>query len=329
MKRILAITFLLFACSLSSFALAQGGTNKAAAEALFQQGVNLHKQKQFADAAKKFDASHKLDPAVGALLYLGDCYEQLNKKASAWAAFKEASSMAQAQKDKQREETANIRATALLPQVSHLVVRADANAALPGFVVRRDGVELPSATLGTPLPIDAGTVKLEATASGYAPWSKTVTIPDGGKEVTVDVPALTKVDAEGPAPTPDPVVPVPVPDPDTGEEASDVSTPLLIAGIAVGVLGLGGVAAGSAFGIMARDSRDESLGKCRTERFCTPEGVQLRNDAQDQATISTITFIVGGVLTAAGITMVVLSQTVFVSPGAPDSEAGLSLRGAF
>lgn len=327
MKRLLAITFLFFAVAFSSLVFAQGGTNKAAAEALFQQGVNLHKQKKFSEAAEKLDASHKLDPAVGTLLYLGDCYEQLNKKASAWAAFKEAASLAQTQKDAEREKTANIRAAALLPQVSHLVVRASSSAELPGFVVRRDGVELPAATLGTPLPSDPGEVTLEASATGYKPWTKTVTIPDGGKEVTVDIPALEP--SGQPAPNPTPEDPTPVPDPDTPEAPSDLSTPLLIAGIAVGVLGLGGAAAGTAFGLMAVDSRDESIGKCRTERFCTPEGVGLRNDAQDQATVSTITFIVGGVLLAGGVTLIILSQTVAVSAGAPDSDAGLTIRGSF
>lgn len=341
MKLVIALALALF-CSFAAprFSAAQG-SNKAAAEALYQQAVKLFKAEQFGDAAEKFDASQKLDPAIGTLLYLGDCYEKLNKKASAWAAFKEAASLAQSRND-DREKTAEVRAAALLPQVSHLVVRvADVSLALPGFVLRRDGVEMPPGTLGAPLPMDAGKVELQATATGHTAWTQTVNIPDGGKEITVDVPALAPAGSTvEPSPAPVPV-PTPVPPSDDGADQGGGNTGLLIAGIAVTVLGLGGMAAGSAFGLEARNARDDSLERCRTERFCTPEGVALREDAQDAATISTITFIVGGVLTAGGVTLLVLSQVMDddsppqalqrleLVPQAGPTTAGLTLRGAW
>jgi serine/threonine-protein kinase len=339
MNKAIAIAFLTLIVLAVPLRASAQGENKAAAEALYQQGVRLFKGDKYAEAAEKFDASQKLDPAIGTLLYLGDCYEKLDKNASAWAAFKEAASLAQSRKDR-RQKTAEVRAAALLPQVSHLVVRvADEVLALPGFTIRRNGVELPTASVGVPLPLDAGEVKLEATASGHEPWTKTVTIVDGGKEISVDVPMLASQTVE-PSPSPSPDVPqpppLPEPGPDTGDD-SGVATVLLISGIAVGVLGLGGVAVGSAFGLMARDSRDESLARCRTETLCTPEGVSLREDAQSEATVSTITFVVGGVLVAGGVALVVLStlqddgadETGLRSLEVVPTGTGAMLRGAW
>src|SRR5687768_7618823 len=74
--------------------LAAGASDKAAAEALFDQGVRLMKQNNFADACPKLEESDRIDPAVGTLLYLGECYERVGKTASAWATFREAASIA-------------------------------------------------------------------------------------------------------------------------------------------------------------------------------------------------------------------------------------------
>jgi hypothetical protein len=52
-----------------------GASDKAAAEALFDQGVRLMKQNSFAEACPKLEESDRIDPAVGTLLYLGECYD--------------------------------------------------------------------------------------------------------------------------------------------------------------------------------------------------------------------------------------------------------------
>src|SRR5512139_3095133 len=65
--------------------------DQAAAEALFLQGGKLKAQGKIEEACNKWAASQRLDPAVGTLLFLGDCYEALGRTASAWATFTEAS----------------------------------------------------------------------------------------------------------------------------------------------------------------------------------------------------------------------------------------------
>ena len=66
---------------------AQAPSDKAAAaEALFQDARALSAKKDYAGACPKFKASYELDPGYGVLFNLAECYANLGKTASAWAA---------------------------------------------------------------------------------------------------------------------------------------------------------------------------------------------------------------------------------------------------
>src|SRR5690242_3895979 len=93
---------------------------RATAEALFQQAVELMEQKKFSEACEQFAASQALDPALGTSLYLADCYEQTGKTASAWALFQEAADVARRAQQIDREQIANERAASLKGRLSKL-----------------------------------------------------------------------------------------------------------------------------------------------------------------------------------------------------------------
>src|SRR5688572_5284659 len=101
---------------------AQDASGKAAAEALFENGVQLMKAGRFADACPKLETSQRVDPGVGTLLYLAECYERLGRTASAWATFREAESLARASNQADRARTAQARAQKLEPELSYLTV---------------------------------------------------------------------------------------------------------------------------------------------------------------------------------------------------------------
>jgi hypothetical protein len=338
-RRLVVLTLALVAAALltsfvPSTSLAQGGANKAAAEALFRQGQALMKDKSYDGACKKFDASQKLDPAVGTLLYLGDCNEKLGRAASAWASFAEAVSLAESTGDKKRQEIAAVRSAALEPQVSKLTINV-AGGDTEGLTIRRNGTDLPPATWGSPLPLDAGEHEISAAAPGRIAFSKTVAITDGGENIVVDVPLLENM-AAAPVPGPVDITGPPEPEPDQApvDEPSD-GTAMLVAGIVIGGVGVVGLVLGTVFGISADGTNADSLERCRTPTLCSDEGLGLRDDAQTQATLSTVFFIAGGVLAAGGLTLVLLAPS---GPAQPEvsltttfgpEQAGLTIGGTW
>src|SRR5689334_2063086 len=72
---------------------APGAGDKAVAEDLFQQGVELIGKGKWTEAAAKLEESNRLDRAPGTTVNLADCYEHMGKLASAWTLFVEAASV--------------------------------------------------------------------------------------------------------------------------------------------------------------------------------------------------------------------------------------------
>lgn len=307
------IATLLAAALVVGVASAQSATDKAAAEALFQKGVELLDQGKPAEACKKLEASQRLDSGVGTLLYLGECYERLGRVASAWATFREAQSIAQARGEMDRAKVAQERAGALEPRLPKLWIRVEGDRP-EGFTVTRNGKRVPKESWGLALPVDPVQQVIEATAPGKRPWKETIVVPAEKVEVEVDIPRLadlpeeaeTATSAPAPAPPPplEPTTQPAVLEQDTGT-TSRPGKGQRTAGIVVGATGLAGIVAGSVLGVVARDRNDESKDFCRRDdqALCTQHGVNLRNDAKTAATISTIGFAVGGAALAAGIVL--------------------------
>src|SRR5258707_8791401 len=96
------------------------GTDPAGAEKLFADARKLLEAGKYAEACQKLADSQKLDPGVGTLLNLAQCYEKLGRTATAWATYHEALAGARASGPVEREKRASRRAEALenrLPKV--------------------------------------------------------------------------------------------------------------------------------------------------------------------------------------------------------------------
>jgi tetratricopeptide (TPR) repeat protein len=276
--------------------------NATAAEALFEQGRALMKQKRYTEACEKFEASHKLDPSVGALLNLGDCRQKNGQTASAWTQLRQAIALARQNGDRRREQLARQRAEALEAQLSYLLVEVPEPARLPGLVVTRNGVAVDQVLWGQPLPVDPGVHTMEVTAPGHEPQEIRVEVPARPGETRASVPALAPK-AE------DPEVPDPSdrgPGTDDGEPgvapARDAGMPLgrkiALAGAAVAVVG---VATGTVFGLQARSRWGDAEDLCGDmPDDCTPEGVALSKDAASAGNLSTLSFSLGLAAATAG-----------------------------
>ena len=275
-------------------ASAEGDGEKAAAEALFQLGEREMKAGNYDLACPKFEASAKLDPGVGTLLYLGDCQEKQGKLASAWATFRQAMSLARWRDDGERAALAELRATALQPRVSHVTYHVDRQDDVPGFELRRNGLLVGSASWGTALPSDAGRFELVARAPGYEPWSTTLIVPDGGESLSITVPPLRRTaQAEGKRATL-PERPRPVLD-KGGSKQKTWATVTLGVGAALAV-------SGGALVILALSKNSASKDHCRQDdpNLCEPVGVSQRESAQRLADFAAVFGMGGGAALATG-----------------------------
>jgi hypothetical protein len=294
------------------------------ADELFDQGKALMKDGKFADACPKLEQAEKMDPGVRNELWLADCYERIGRTASAFKQFILAEQRAVSLND-ERDKVAHKRASALEPKLSKLVLVLPSTNRVEGIEVRSDGDVVKS--FGDSITVDPGTHMVEATAPGYKHWESKVDVGGDGATVTATVGPLEKEMVVAPPPP----LPQPVPHP-------SFWTPLRVAGLVTAGVGLVGVGLGTAFGVMAKSNLDDSNGNnhCDAQDTCDPQGLQLRSDAQTSALLSTISFVVGGVLVAGGVTMFLLGRpkeqhsapAVFM-PAVSPSFAGLAASGTF
>lgn len=313
-----ALLILLWACTLSSATWAQTSP-KAAAEALFQAGRAHVERGEIADACKKFEASQSLDPALGTMLHLADCYERIGRTASAWAGFESAASVAQNERQSQRLHIARTRARALKPMLSRLELRVPAQRRAAGLVIRVSGIAIPPASWGVALPVDPGEQIIEASAPGRVDWKRTIQIVKGNASEVVEIPPLKDVLAK--KSSRGALRPSLAPLSDDAPVERDGGMQRTIA-ITIGAVGIAGLVAGGVLGIRAILKNEESLDACAPEDAtrCTSHGAALREDAEDFALASTVAFAIGGALLGTGI-------IVFATaPSESSDSAALRLR---
>jgi hypothetical protein len=289
---------------------------KAAAEALFQQGTEFMSQKRFSAACEKFEGSQQLDPALGTMLRLADCYDRSGKTASAWALFREAASLAKTRAELDRERIANERAADLEKRLSKLELRVDRKNAAAGVEIQLNGVTIPRATWDTPVPVDPGHQRITASGPDRAPWSITVDVAEGPGLRSIEVPALApKPHTE----TPEPATPA-------TQEGSGHANTLRTTGYVAGGLAVVGFAAAGLFAYQAYNTKQQSLEQCRVDdpNACTPAGKDLRDDAKRQANIATLAMLGGGAMLAGSVVLFLSSRSP--EPRSPAHEVKASLN---
>jgi hypothetical protein len=298
-------------------------SNKAAAEALFKEGRSLMSEHRYEEAIQKLKASQDLDPGLGTLLNLADCYEKLGRTASAWAEYREIAALARRAGASERESLAEQKIQALEPQLSNLAIQVSPNAGDPNSLeITRDGQPLRRGEVGVAIPVDPGEHVVRASAPGKQPWSMKVVVGPKGDSQTVVVPVLS--DTSPAASSASPVTATdgssdPGMDRGLGDSGSDGSGRRTL-GLVLGGLGLAGVAVGSFVGLKAFSTWSDAKDACNDYPFdCGREGKRLEADARGYSTISTWSFVAGGALLAAGSVLFITA-----SPG-PDPEVSLGL----
>lgn len=319
-------------------AVAQSPSDRALAESLFHEGRRLLEAGDAEAACPKFAESHRIAPALGALLNLATCHERVGRTASAWVEFSEAATLARRLGQTARERLATERADALEPDLSRLTLVVAGQT--PDLAVELDGKAIGSGAWGTPVPVDPGEHEVRAGAPGKKPWQTRVTVPKGPTTITVSVPELVRAADADVAPVA-PVVasaaapatarPESPPAPgDSGSEGTSSAASTTWIWVSGGIAAVG-VGSGIYFGLKTFAEKETVDQYCDSDSCSDPRGLAAEQRAYDAATLSTVSFSVG--LAASGVLVYLLltqsndsepSRRVEVFPTFGESSVGVS-----
>ena len=304
-----------------------------AAEALFTEGRKAFERGDVKSACARFDESQRLDPAVGTLLNLARCKEQLGQTATAWQNYKRVIDQLQAKDE--RRTFAQDKVTALEKRLPKLVIQLALSAPKDARVTR-DGVELGAASLGLPLPVDPGEHEMVVTAPGRMQRRWHVVVRAGEtKEIAVEPGALVQSAVTIPPSAlheTRPAVAVRMSpsmnDADMPQRASSSSARTL--GWILGGVGAAGLATGAVTGWMTVGKKSDVDKHCDEDGGCDGIGFDAASNGATLSKVSTGAFVVGAIGLGAGLTLLLTSksehapQTALVVHG-----SGVSVLGRF
>jgi hypothetical protein len=198
---------------------------------------------------------------------------------------------------------------------------------------------------GSALTLDPGSHQFTFEAAGQPPVVETVILHESEKGRRVDV--VVGPRAAPPVAPPAPPSPEPQPAPAPLAAATPTSPPaaapspaatpasggksgLATVGLVVGGAGVVGLAVGAIFGGMASSAWNKARQECPAEAGCGVQATSDDKNASKFATVSTATFIAGGVLLAGGLTLyLVAPRDTTPSVGFRVMPGGLTVTGGF
>lgn len=299
----------------ASPATAHAQTASSAAETLFQDGKALLARGQLKEACEKLAASHKLEPAVGALAALGACYEKDGRTAAALTTFRAGLSLAQSRRDA-REKVFAEKIAELEPSVPTVLFSAAPGVrGASGVSLELDTLTLDLAVVGSELAVDPGAHRLTVRAPQRAPRETTFTVKSGERGFPLRIELGPPADASGAGPS----------------EGDSIQKPVAIALMGAGALGLG---LGTFFGIRTLSLASDAKSLCRTGTDCADyRGAQDRYDSgKGTATAANVFFGLGLAAAGAGVVLYVLAPSAAktgLAPAVGPGLAGASYTGSF
>lgn len=294
--RVAAVASAVLFCSLP--VRAQSASDLESARDLYKQARELRTKGDLKAALEKFKGANALASTPITALELGRTYMQLGQLLEAREAFLSVSRLKVQPDESERSAAARAEAAELAeqvrPKIPSLVVRVPSGAA-----VTVDGVAVPPDAVGLPRKLNPGAHEVSARMGDGPEEKKSVTLKEGeSSEITLapkgDAPSTAAppgpaaIDARGAAKL-DPVPP---------KDASGKSLhPLVWIGGGVAVAGVG---FGTVAGIVTL-SKKSTINELCQGTHCTPAAESAVSSGRTWATLSTISFIVGGAGAAAAV----------------------------
>lgn len=314
----------------------------AQAEVLFHQGQKLMDKGEYAQACERFEASDRLDPAIGAELNLGLCRLRNHQYASALAAYLQAETTAKQHGDA-RAAVARKNVLWLTPRVLTLTIAVPTRAPVDGLVIKRNATVVDAATWNQPIPVDPDEYTITAEAPGYQPWSTSVVVKLRSK--TVEVPLLDKL----PAPPAEPRrevrsaaagsdEPSGARDPGAGGAEAGAApsrwTGKRKLSVVFAAVGVAAVGAGVGLGLHASTLERKTDGLCDATTCKTRQAADDSRSAQHYALAADIGFAAGGVAVVGAAALWLLGapssrDTIAIIPTLDATHVGISFARSF
>jgi hypothetical protein len=301
--------------------------SRARAEVLFQEGSELLDSGNLAAACPRLEAAVELTrgEALGGKLVLARCYERAGKKASAWGLYHDVAIRAGRLNQRERQEEAKSKSEALASELHLLELALSAELqTTPGLGISIATKPLPRGAWGSRIPVDPGEVEVVLSAPGRIPQSQKVVIPVGT--------GSSRISFEQPL-QPIPVAPLAPTTPPPPPREGSFWSPVRIASLPVGIVGLGAMATGAALGGVAKKQHEQALfeGNCSGSPLLCDDSSGVTT-ARDLGDAGTVVFFTGVAATIAGVVMFavaprepVKASVISLSVG----PTGAALRGSF
>jgi tetratricopeptide (TPR) repeat protein len=317
-----AVVAVLAACpSFAGTAAAQSDNDRAAARAAAEAGDTAYRAGRYQEAADYFERAEHMVHAPTLLLFLARSHARLGHYVRAREAYIrvtreaiDANSPAVFRDavDAARHELPDV--DARIPTVVITVDGAPQNV----LHVTVDGTAVPSAALGLPYPLDPGPHQVQVGADGREPVARDFALRDSEHGQVHLVLGPPRVLPEGPVPSPAMTTNAPSAPPshpaDTGSQESHSNVKRIGAYVGFGV-GAIGVTLGTVFLVQRLGKNadaDKAFDACaKGGKSCNDITQQhaissLDKDAASAGTLSVVSYALGGVGIAAGVTLLVL-----------------------
>jgi hypothetical protein len=161
--------------------------------------------------------------------------------------------------------------------------------------VRRDGAPVGPAAWDFAIPVDPGLHLIEAEAPGRLPWRVSLAVSTPGETQAAVVPVLALVPQEAPAP------------PQRADTVERPGDPWSFwqhgAGIALAVVGVGGLGLATFFGVRAKSDWDSAAPKCAGGTCTDRSAFDAWNDANANASRANVALIAGVVALGSGVVL--------------------------
>lgn len=336
---------------ISSQASAQSDEQRAGARTLATEGAQAFNDGRFKDAVDLFTKAESLMHAPPHLLFMARAHAKLGQFVKAREAYlkiiKEQLAPNAPQAFRDAQTAADEERRQVEPHIGKLLVKVEGADGAKDLSVAIDGQPFPVVLLGVPQPMDPGDHSVTATATGFKAAPASVSLKDAGSgsvvvkmEVDNSAPPPSAAPVAGAGASPITAAPSGAPPSDSAPKGNGLRIGSYV-GFGVGAVGL---ALGTVFVLKSSSSRskadeDASTLDAKCGSRCSaddPLAIAVADNddkARSAKTLGIVSYVVGGLGVATGVTLFVLSskkgepQAAFVAPYVGLGAAGV--RGSF